>query len=158
MANDTETTDNTNADVKKEVPSVCDISINQIFTALHFKAVEQAKKVNTDIKIENSAVDGEDESKARFYGAGQHIIAAIPVKAGITREDALKPLQAYIQWFSGPDIKITPEQLNELNMSSGDKEKADDIKNSKKDAVAGEKYQKESIYVPSFSEFAIRRW
>lgn len=161
MAHDTETTDNTNADVKKEVASVCDISINQIFTALHFKAVEQAKKVNTDIKIENSAVDGEDESKAIFYGAGQHIIAAIPVKAGsldeagITREDALKPLQAYIQWFSGPDIKITPEQLNELNMSAGDKEKADDIKNSKKDDVAGEKYQKESIYVPSFSDYLL---
>ena len=137
----------------KTIQSACDISINQIFTALHFKALEQANAVNPDIKIQNSAIEGEKESDAKFYGAGQHVIAAIPVKSGsvdetgITKKQALPVLQAYIQWFAGPDIKLNEDSLNAVPDSSVTDHKSDEKDNKKK--------SNESIYVPSFLQYLL---
>ena len=155
----TEDKDKKPAASSEDIKSSCDISLNQIIIALHFNAL---KKIGNDnIKIQNSAIDGDKEENAKFYGAGQHIIAAIPLKSGsldetgIAKKDALQPLQTYIQWFAGPDIKLSEDQLNALDMSSDDKEKADDIEASKKDKVAGEKYEESNIYVPSFSQYLL---
>lgn len=80
------------------VTSTCSISIGDIFGALHEKAV----KAVTECRIQNSALDNNE-----FQGAGDHIIAALPLKDNtIERSLAIKCLDAYVKMFSGPDAKV----------------------------------------------------
>lgn len=145
----------------KDIQSVCDISINQIFTQLHVKATEQANSVNADIKVQNSAIEGEKESDAKFFGAGQHIIAAIAAKVGeddeakITKKQALPSLQAYVQWFAGPDIQITEDSLIELPAGSTTASTSKDDKKKDNDKKPDANSSNESIYVPSFLQYLV---
>lgn len=157
---------------KKEVVSVCTLNLRQILVALHEKALSEVdgkfKSGDIDITIQNSAIEGTGGKDAKFYGAGQHIIAAIPKdnkgldKNKIEKKDAVKPLQTYVQWFVGPDLKdkVVENILKPLEDGAEGKvvdnhEKKEDIEKSKADSVAGEKYKESTIFVPSFSQYLL---
>ena len=56
-------------------------------------------------------------------------------------------MQAYIQWFAGPDIKLNEDSLNAVPDSSVTDHKSDEKDNKKK--------SNESIYVPSFLQYLL---
>ena len=109
------------------------LSIPEIVSALHQKAIAAVN--DKTLRIANSAVES-DGKQTKLNSAGQHIISALPVKEGeyIQKENALKALQTYVQWFVGPDLakKVTDNVLLPL----GNKESTN-----------------ESIKVKSFMEF-----
>ena len=83
------------------------------------KALEKAKGKAPNFAITNSAVEGDDENSAKFFGQGKHIIAAVPkdAKTQVQPKDALAAIQEYVTWFCGPDVgkKITEVSLSPLN-------------------------------------------
>lgn len=142
---------------------VADINLKQIICALHVKAVKEAVK-DKQYKIQNTAIDmnGDDVESAKFYGAGTHMIAAIPadVKEGetgsIPKAEALKILQTYAQWYSGPDTakKITADKLIALeDGKTGASEKTDEQTAKKKPTTSS---PAESIVIPIIPSF--RQW
>jgi len=78
-------------------------------------------------------------------------------------------LQTYVQWFVGPDIKakvkenvLKPLENGAEGKTEDNHEKKEDIEKSKKDSVAGEKYEKNdetkkesNIFVPSFDQYLL---
>ena len=79
------------------VKSVCTLSLDDIFVALHEKAITQIK----NCRIQNSAINKDNT----FNGAGAHVIAALPEKGEkIDKETALLGIQTYVQWFNGPEV------------------------------------------------------
>lgn len=141
---------------------VADIDLKQIICALHVKAVKEAVK-DKQYKIQNTAIDmnGDDDKSAKFYGAGTHMIAAIPtdIKEGetgsIPKSEALKMLQAYAQWYSGPDTakKITADKLIALeDGKTGASEESSKDTTSKKTASS----PAESLVIPIIPSF--KQW
>ena len=139
---DPKTADKQKASMELSEPtSVAELYVDDLIVALHQKAIESVKSFG-DFTIQNSAIEG-DGSKAEFYGAGSHIVAAIPKDPNktpkIPKATAFEMLKTYIQWFSGPDIagKLTIDKLAELN--------PDDKKSEEKN---------ESI-IPTFSQYLL---
>ena len=126
----------------QDIPDVCALDIDDIFIKVHEKAIAQVKKEKTCI-IKNSAII-ENGKNLEFYGAGKHIIAAVPVDGGknakISKADALKAIVSYVQWFAGPDVsqKITDKDLQAIEA-----EKDDSVKESF------------SVNIPSFSKYLL---
>lgn len=159
----------------KDVINACEISLKDIIVQLHTKALEKAVEKGPEYTIQNSAIDGEGKN-ATFYGAGTHLIAAIPKKNSgldkntIPKDIALAMLQEYVQWFVGPDLKtaLTEKDLIPLeNENSGATEdtskKKTDIEKSRGSAegsekvstASKEKYKEsvEEVKVPSFYSY-----
>ena len=152
-------------EANKEVAIVCTLNLRQILVALHEKALKEIK--SKDLTVQNSAIEGEGGKDAKFYGAGEHLIAAIPRdqkgldKNIVDKKSAVEVLANYVQWFVGPDLKakVTEDVLKPLEDGAEGKvkdnhQKKDDIKKSKKDDLSGKKFR-ESIYVPSFSQYLL---
>ena len=104
--------------------NMCQISLDSIFKQMHDRAIKETKSI---AKVQNSIFD----ESGKFHGAGSHIIVALPNKEQtIDSATALKAIQDYVQWFSGPDIKskITEDKLIPLedeNTSKDGNEKAE---------------------------------
>lgn len=71
-------------------------------------------------------------------------------------------MKTYTQWFSGPDVvsSLKPDALKPLDGGADGKTKDNtaakrDIEDSKKDEVAGQKYE-ESLKLPTFEQYLIR--
>jgi len=62
----------------KPIVTVCTLNLRQILVALHEKALKEADSIDPELTVQNSAIEGAGGKDAKFYGAGQHIIAAIP--------------------------------------------------------------------------------
>ena len=45
---------------------------------MHEKALKEAEGVDKTLTVQNSAIEGAGGKDAKFYGAGEHLIAAIP--------------------------------------------------------------------------------
>lgn len=107
------------------------VSLNQVFTLLHEKALKEASSAVGNIEIVNSAVN----DKGKFLGAGQHVIIAQPKADDLIKEDCLNAIQTYVQWFSGPDVAntITLDSLTPLTRPLTDEEKNKDLKKAQDD-------------------------
>lgn len=121
---------------KENLAPGCVLDRDDIFVQLHLKAIE---KVGKTCDIQNSALEGSGK-KLEFYGPGKHIIAAFPLDKAkgkkIAKADALKGIQQYVQWFSGPDISKT---ITEKDLQLIDE---DDSTN-------------ESMSIPTFSQYLL---
>ena len=111
---------------KTEVTVACEISLTDIVAELHKNAKEKAEQKFSNIKIINSAIEGEGKN-AKLHSAGHHIVSVCPIEGKITKEEAKGPLQMYIQWFVGPDLKseltddkIWPLEDEESNKSANE--------------------------------------
>lgn len=107
------------------------VSLNQVFTLMHEKALKEASSAVGNVEIVNSAVN----DKGKFLGAGQHVIIAQPKADDLIKEDCLKAIQTYVQWFSGPDVAktITLDSLTPLTRPLTDEEKNKDLKKAQDD-------------------------
>lgn len=138
--------------------SACVISAKDIVVKLHTNANSKVEEKYSDYFVQNTAIDGEGDN-LKFYGAGQHLIAAIPKskddgsEATIKKTDALEVLKLYISWFSGPDIakKLKIEMLKPLEEAQKPAEK--EHKNLKPKEP---EEPKESIStIPSFNQYLL---
>lgn len=121
------------------------VSLNSVFTLMHEKALKEASSAAGNIEIVNSAVN----DKGKFLGAGQHVIIAQPKADDLIKEDCLKAIQTYVQWFSGPDVAktITLDSLTPLTRPLTDEEKNKDLKKAQDDKESeakGNKVKKDS--------------
>lgn len=155
-----------NEEANKQVQIVCTLNFRQILIALHEKALSQVK--NKELLVQNSAIEGNGGKNAKFYGAGEHLIAAIPADQKgldnnkVEKKDALEALTTYIQWFVGPDLKTSATEKDLKPLENGAEgqtkntdNKKEDIEKSKGDKVAGEKYKENKIFIPSFSQYLL---
>lgn len=80
-------------------------------------------------------------------GAGQHIVMATPTSEDLVKEDALKALQTYIQWFSGPDCaeKVTLDTLVPLTQPVSKEDKDAEYKKRRDDIDTANAKAKESV-------------
>lgn len=164
------------SDTKKEPIVVCSIDFKGIVVALHETALEKAQALGKEYTVQNSAIDGEGKD-AKFYGAGSHIIAAIPKenkgldKNKIPRKTAFAMLQEYIQWFVGPDLKAKLTEADLIPLPEEDSGKVEDTHKKKEDieksrgsaegsekvSTASKEKYKESIDrdFPTFSQYLL---
>lgn len=81
-----------------EPTSVAELYVDDLIVALHGKALESIKSF-ADFTVQNSAIEG-DGKNATFYGAGSHIVAAIPKDSNkhpkIPKATAFEILKTYI--------------------------------------------------------------
>lgn len=126
-----------NVDVKVSAK----ISLATIFKKLHEKALGEAEK--NGFELANSAVVDN-----KFQGPGEFFISVKKQDgSAFTADEALPSLQAYVQWFNGPDTakKITAKSLipieNDQEDKSSDKpnDKDDDQEKEDTDASDDEK-------------------
>jgi hypothetical protein len=68
-----------NTKFSNDVVNVCTIKLLDTILKLHDKALKESKGNEGNFVIRNSAIEGEGKS-AKFFGAGEHIIAYIPAK------------------------------------------------------------------------------
>lgn len=129
------------------------ITLKDIIVALHAKALDEVKS-EADVVVKNSMIDGEGKN-AKFYGAGNHLVVAIPKDKDtkLLKSKALAVLSKYIQWFVGPDIKVTKDDLYEL-----EDDNETNIQTTKKETkhdVDSDEEPNESIKIPSFADFLL---
>ncbi len=124
----------------REAQVAATVSLNQVFTLMHEKALEKASSAVGNVEIVNSAVN----DKGKFLGAGQHVIIAQPKADDLIKEDCLKAIQTYVQWFSGPDVAetITLDSLTPLTRPLTDEEKNKDLKKAQDDKETSAKGNK----------------
>ena len=121
-------------EINKEVKTTsCELSINKIIAALHAKAFENANKVNADYVIQNSAIEG-DEKNSKFYGAGQHLIAALCKKGTADKQIALDVIKTYVQWFAGPEYVNNIKEDNLFPVLPDENENKNNTDEPKKEA------------------------
>lgn len=155
----------------------CNFSVKIAVTALHNVALEKAEAIGDGgiYTIQNTAIDGSGKD-SKYYGAGSHIIAAIPKEAKgldknkITKSKALACIQEYISWFVGPDLKGSINEKDLIPLEDEDSGKIEDTSAKKKDieksrnsaegsdkvsTASKEKYKESKILIPSFSQFLL---
>ena len=138
----------------------CVISAKGIVVKLHTTAIEKVQEKYSDYFVQNTALDGEGDN-VTFYGAGQHLIAALPkskddgTEATITKDDAFEVLKIYVNWFSGPDMakKLTIDMLKPLEEAQEKPKKDKDVEKTLKPKDTEE--TKESLNIPTFSQFLL---
>lgn len=166
------------ADKNIQTVNVADLDVKDIIVQLHNTAVEKiSSSLPVGYIIQNSAIDVKDGDKtgksAKFYGAGSHIIAAIPKetkgldKNKIDKTDALNLIKTYVQWFSGPDVannisleKLLPLEGDNNGKTQDTSDKKEDNEKSRggdaeKSTISKEKYQESIDDLPSFSDWLI---
>ena len=123
-----------NVDVKVSAK----ISLATIFKKLHEKALSEAEK--NGFELANSAVVDN-----KFQGPGEFFISVKKQDGSeFTADEALPSLQAYVQWFNGPDTakKIIAQSLipieNDQEDKSSDKSNDKDDDQEKDDADASD--------------------
>lgn len=130
MAGET-TSNNAEKDKKEEQKSsgaltegtvVATLSIPEIMSALHQKALAEADKVAAGkVRIVNSAIDAEGKGKKELNSAGEHIISVIPTKKEepVEKAFAITVIKTYVQWFVGPDLasKVDDKTVKSLTES-----------------------------------------
>lgn len=105
----------------KQTGPVAELHVPQIITALHQNAVSKCKsQLGSKLRLVNSAIDDSGD-KSVLMSTGQHIISVIPTEAAakadadVSKADAVKVLQTYIQWFIGPDFA---KEVNDKTVKS----------------------------------------
>lgn len=145
-----------NTKFSNDIVNVCTMKLLDTILKLHEKALKESKGNEGEFVIRNSAIEGEGKS-AKFFGAGEHIIAYIPAKAEknstltANKKDAYQKIKTYIQWFSGPDVAekfkedaLIPMEAEEIS----DKKETSDRKD-----ISSKKNENVFIKFPSFLSF-----
>ena len=134
------------------------VNPKDIVVKLHNTATEKVAEKYTDCFVQNTALDGEGNN-LKFYGAGQHLLAAIAKnkddgsEAKIKKTDAFEVLKLYINWFSGPDMaeKLKIEKLKPLEEAQKPQEKTQKSLTPKEPEETAESFE----FIPSFSQYLL---
>ena len=99
---------------KKVDYGLIQLSIPEIISALHQKAIASCP---SNLRIANSAIEG-DGKTAKLNSAGQHIVSVLNAEEGknVSKKEALENLKKYVSAFVGPDLanKVTDKDLMKL--------------------------------------------
>lgn len=99
---------------KKVDYGLIQLSIPEIISALHQKAIASCP---SNLRIANSAIEG-DGKTAKLNSAGQHIVSVLNAEEGknVSKKEALENLKKYVSAFVGPDLanKVTDKVLMKL--------------------------------------------
>ena len=148
MADSKEKLDNSIKDRASDKPkkvnySIIKVSVPEIISALHQKAITNVKVA--EVRIANSAIEG-DGKTAKLNSAGQHIISILSKKEGeiVKKSDGITALKQYVSAFVGPDLADKVTEKTVLKLGSDDNAKQSDENKPEKEKEEKEEKEKEN--------------
>ena len=148
MADSKEKLDNSIGDrasdkLKQVNYSIIKVSIPEIISALHQKAITDVKVA--EVRIANSAIEG-DGKTAKLNSAGQHIISVLSKKEGeiVKKSDGIAALKQYVSAFVGPDLADKVTEKTVLKLGSDDNAKQSDENKPEKEKEEKENKQEKT--------------
>ena len=148
MADSKEKLDNSIKDRASDKPkqvnySVIKVSVPEIISALHQKAITNVKVA--EVRIANSAIEG-DGKTAKLNSAGQHIISVLSKKEGeiVEKSDGIAALKQYVSAFVGPDLADKVTEKTVLKLGSDDNAKQSDENKPEKEKKEKENKQEKT--------------
>lgn len=134
---------------------VADLNVSTIIVALHQNAVAKCQGDLADkYRIVNSAID-ESTGTAALTSSGEQIVSVIPTEAAanakafdelgtMPKEDAVKILKTYVQWFVGPDLAKKVSNKTVIALTDAPKDMKDVQARKDAKAIEDEKKQQSS--------------